>query len=266
MLTLAQASFSNLESSAGLHGVGRGSQVAEANLPIALNDLELKVTDCRWEREQALQLVHRVYNRSGLVDDNASRKRVLRQHLADETDILVAKQRGQVVFTVSLVGDGVYGMPLESLFEEEVESMRAEGLRLAEVSCLANDMDLEDKRGRFDTFVQVISLLLQTARRRGIDRLLLAVHPRHAKVYERMFGCVRCSDAREYASVRGNPAILCMHDFARLDELRYPLYEKIYTPTYSARQMDGKAMSMAEKLYFEQFLPAVDYEFVPMAA
>jgi hypothetical protein len=167
---------------------------------------------------------------------------------------------------VTLVRDGEFGMPAESLFEEEVESMRAQGMRLAEVSCLAHSNDVLDSHERFNTFVRGISLLLQTAKRRKVDRLLLAVHPRHAKVYERLFGCVRCSDAKEYAAVKGNPAILCSHDFAKLDQTGYPLYKQIYSTPYDPWQMDGTKMSEIEKQYFEQFLPTGEYEVMPMAA
>lgn len=248
-----------------------GSSLSKESYPcdriVSSSDaLILKVTDCRAEREEALRLVQRVYSRTGLTDAKSSCIRVMRQHLADETEIIVAKEASEVVFTVTLVRDGEFGLPLESLFEAEVESMRSQGMRLAEVSCLAHSNDMLDSRERFNTFVRGISLLLQTAKRRKVDRLLLAVHPRHAKVYERLFGCVRCSDAKEYAAVKGNPAILCSHDFAKLDQTGYPLYKQIYSKPYDPWQMDGTKMSEAEKQYFEQFLPVGEYEVVPMAA
>jgi hypothetical protein len=228
--------------------------------------LIMKVVDRHTERDQAFQLVHKVYCQAGLTEANYVGRRVMRQHLLDTTDVLIAKLNSQVHFTVSLVGDGDYGLPMESLFSEEVEAMRLQGIRMAEVSCLASTIDPDNKRLRFDTLVKMISLLIQTARTRGIDRLMLAVHPKHAKVYERLFGCVRCSDVKEYAAVRGNPAVLCIHDFADLDKKRYPLYEQIYGPVYDAWQIEGAPMSEAEKTYFESFLPAGEYEVVPMAA
>jgi hypothetical protein len=228
--------------------------------------LVMKVVDRYSERDQAFQLVHKVYCRAGLTEANHVGRRVMRQHLLDTTDVLIAKLNNQVHFTVSLVGDGDFGLPMESLFADEVEAMRSQGIRMAEVSCLASTIDPENKRLRFDTLVKMISLLIQAARARGIDRLMLAVHPKHAKVYERLFGCVRCSDVKEYAAVRGNPAVLCIHDFADLDIKRYPLYDQIYGPEYEPWQIDGAPMSEAEKTYFESFLPAGEYEVVPMAA
>lgn len=267
MLTASRRLVSVEEGSARLLGcktlIDQGSETPRHS---GINDgLLMKVSESKTEREQALQLVQRVYSQAGLVQDNQSRLRVLPQHLVDTTEILVGKRHSRVVFTVSLVGDGDYGLPLESLFSEEVAQMRAQGLRLAEASCLANACDFGGAKERLNTFWQGISLLFQVARDRNIDRLLLAVHPRHAKTYDRVLGCVPCTDSREYAAVRGNPAVLCRHDFAQLDRTRYPYYDRMYGHTYDRSQLSGTPMSEAEKQYFEQFLPVRDYEFMPMA-
>ena len=226
----------------------------------------IKVAETRQERQAAFRLVHDIYVRSGLIEPQPSGMRVTRHHLADGTDVLIAKRGGRVSFTLTLVRDADQGLPLDSLFAREVRSMRAEGLRLAEVSCLANADRGGDRKRQFERFVGMISLALQAARRRGVDRLLLAVHPRHARVYQRMFGCAACSQVKEYAAVRGNPAILCMHDFARTDETRYPLYEKIYGPRYAPWQLDGARMAEAERRFFAGSVAADGGDFIPMAA
>jgi len=268
MLDLSTRSFAIHSSAAPVQGPYTPvNRLTDASLYTDSSErVVMKVVDRHTEREQAFQLAHKVYCRAGLTEDNRVGKRVMRHHLLDTTDVLIAKLNGQVNFTVTLVGDGDFGLPMESLFADEVDSMRSQGVSMAEVSCLASSIDPDQKRLRFETLVSMISLLIQTARMRGIDRLMLAVHPKHAKVYERLFGCVRCSEVREYAAVRGNPAVLCIHDFADLDKKRYPLFDQIYGPVYAPWQLDGAPMSEAEKFYFEGFLPAGEYEVVPMAA
>jgi len=268
MLDLSTRSFAIQNSAVHIQGAYKPEPRLTDASPFSASSerVVMKVVDRHTEREQAFQLAHNVYCRAGLTEGNRVGKRVMRHHLLDTTDVLIAKLNGQVNFTVTLVGDGDFGLPMESLFADEVENMRSQGIRMAEVSCLASSIDPDNKRLRFETLVSMISLLIQTARRRGIDRLMLAVHPKHAKVYERLFGCVRCSDVKEYAAVLGNPAVLCIHDFADLDEKRYPLYNQVYGPTYAPWQLDGSSMSEGEKIYFEQFLPAGEYEVVPMAA
>ena len=225
----------------------------------------MRVSDNRDERAAAFQLVHRAYRETGLTEDNPMQMRVMKHHLLDTTDVLVAKRGDDVCFRVSLVRDGDFGMPAQSLFPAEIKAMRDAGIRLAEVSCVASDCPDDSKKLRFETLVKMISLTIHVARRRGTDRLLLAVHPRHAKLYQRMFGCVPCTPVKEYEAVRGNPAVLCIHDFAELDRRGYALFEEVYNSRFSPWQMDDPRMSAAEKQYLTQALQAGS-QLVPMAA
>ncbi|MDM4018342.1 N-acyl amino acid synthase FeeM domain-containing protein [Roseiconus lacunae] len=226
----------------------------------------MKVAQTFSERVAAFQLVQQMYFRAGLTNDTKVDMRVTKHHLLDTTDVLISKPDRRVDFTVTLVRDGIEGLPAESLFNEEIVAMRNEGLRLAEVSCVASAVPENDRRKCMEKLVAMIGLAIHTARRRKVDRLLLAVHPRHAKVYRRMFGCVACSDVRDYAAVEGNPAVLCMHDFKRLDETGYSLYEKIYGTQYRPWQFDGTKMTAPERAYFREQVSAEADSFVPMAA
>ncbi|WP_164103311.1 N-acyl amino acid synthase FeeM domain-containing protein [Candidatus Laterigemmans baculatus] len=228
--------------------------------------LRMKVSETREERSAAFQLVHRVYRRAGLTADNQMQMRVIPHHLLDTTEVLIAQQAEQVTFTITLVRDGLEGLPSESLFAEQVAAMRSDGLSLAEVSCVASNCGDENKKERFETLVRMISLTIHTARQRGVDRLLLAVHPRHAKVYQRLFGCVPCSGVEQYEAVQGKPAVLCMHDFDELDRRRYPLYDHVYGHQYAPWQLAGAPMSLDEKEFFHQAISVHSDQLVPMAA
>jgi hypothetical protein len=226
----------------------------------------MRVSETKSEREAAFRLVHSAYREAGLTEDNSMQMRVMKHHLLDTTDVLVAKRNDNVCFTVSLVRDGLHGLPAESLFKSEIQSMRDAGINLAEVSCVASDCADDSKKLRFETLVKMISLTIHVARRRGTDRLLLAVHPRHAKLYQRMFGCIPCTPVKEYELVRGNPAVLCVHDFAELDRRGYALFEEVYNSRFSPWQMDGARMTDAEKEYFKQALQSNSSQLMPMAA
>jgi hypothetical protein len=249
-------------------GASKGAVIRTAAIPQDSRNAShvMRVSENRAEREAAFMLVHRAYREAGLTDDNAMQMRVMKHHLLDTTDVLVAKRGDDVRFTVSLVRDGACGLPAESLFQQEVQAMREAGIKLAEVSCVASDCADDNKKQRFETLVKMISLTIHVARRRGTDRLLLAVHPRHAKLYQRMFGCVPCTDVKEYQAVRGNPAVLCIHDFAELDRRGYSLFEEVYNSRFSPWQMDGCRMSAAEKEFFRQAIHAGSADLLPMAA
>jgi hypothetical protein len=218
------------------------------------------------DRIAAFKLVHRMYLRTGLSSDNAMGMRVMPHHLLDTTDVMVAKRQGTVDFTVTLVRDGELGVPAESLFPEEIGAMRGQGIRFAEVSCMASECEDLSRTQRLDVLVKMMSLTVHVARRRGIDRLLLAVHPRHAKAYHRMFGCVPCTDVKEYDAVEGNPAVLCVHDFAKMDEQGYLFHDRIYGTNYEPWELDGTGMMDTEKKYFAKALSGKEEQLVPMAA
>lgn len=224
-----------------------------------------KICEYRHEREAAFRLVHAAYSRSGLSSTNPHQMRVIRHHLCEHTDIMITRRADQAMLTTTLVRDAGDGLPMEAVFAEEVGAMRAAGLRVAEISCLASAESLQDATQRFNQLVKIVGLTFQVARYRGIDRVLMAVHPRHAKVYQRLFGCLPCSQVREYAAVQGNPAIMCMHDFAMLDRTGYPLYKKIYGVQYHKWQLEGTRMTESEKWHFSQALPRPGDALQPVA-
>jgi hypothetical protein len=245
---------------ADAHPASRKGVVENSSAPTVM-----KVAEWRSERAAAFQLLHRAYLQAGLTFENEMQMRVTKFHLVDTTDLLVAKRNADVEFTATLVRDGQLGLPVESLFADEVAAMRSAGMKLAEVSCVASGVG-EDKRQRFETLVKMIGLTIHAARRRGVGRLLLAVHPRHARLYQRLFGCVPCSEVKQYAAVQGNPALLCAHDFAELDRRRYPLYNQIYGDYYRPWQLDGTRMTDEEIEFFQRAVHHHADDLVPMAA
>jgi len=230
------------------------------------DDLSYKVAESQEERESAFRLVYQVYREAGLMAANESGMRVTKYHLENTTDVLVAKHDDNVVFTLTSVRDGKAGLPLESIFADEVAQLRRAGLRLAEVSCLASQVPTSSKKLRFEILVNMMSLMAQQAQRNQVDRILLAVHPRHAKVYERLFGCKICSGEKTYAAVEGNPAVLCSHDFAATEIDRYPLYDASHGSTYAPWQLSSTAMSDNERAYFAGAMACGQEALVPMAA
>tara|TARA_R110002049_G_scaffold285698_3_gene466865 strand:+ start:8580 stop:9395 length:816 start_codon:yes stop_codon:yes gene_type:complete len=232
----------------------------------AADSLTYKVAETRSERQKAFHLVYDVYRQAGLMSENASKMRVTKHHLLETTDVLIARKESDVLFTISSIRDGAYGLPLEQIFPDEVDAMRGEGLNLAEVSCVASKVPTSSKKLRFEILVKMMSIMAQQAQRNRVDRLLLAVHPRHAKVYQRLFGCKILSGEKSYAAVEDNPAVLCSHDFAELEIERYPLYDAIQGPSYDPWQLAGTRMSDDELEYFADALNQGTENLVPMAA
>ncbi|HWB13934.1 MAG TPA: long-chain N-acyl amino acid synthase [Pirellulales bacterium] len=194
-----------------------------------------KVAENRHEREAAFRLVYNAYTRSGLIEENPHAMRVTPYQLLDTTDVFIAMLDDELISTVSLVCDGNLGLPMEEIYGAEVAELRARGLCVAEVSCLA------DRRRQLSrtlpVFIPLMRLLAQAARYRGIEQLLVAVHPRHAGFYRRCLSFDLMGDEKTYPVVRNNPAVALSLDFPKLDKLRPVNFDRFFYDTFFGTQL-----------------------------
>ena len=176
-------------------------------------DVVVKVAETRSERQSAFELVYQSYRRAGLCSECTSGMRWTPYQLLPTTDIIVAKLRGEVISTLSLVRDGELGLPMEEVYASEVAFRRSTGVHLAEVSCLADRRQGADRF--FGLFCDMSRLMAQLARRLGVDELLAAVHPRHSPLHRRYMAFEPIGGRREYKTVRGNPAVALSLSFSK---------------------------------------------------
>ena len=97
--------------------------------------MELKIASTQAELEACFALLHDAYVASGFMRPHPSGLRVTPYHALPTTTTLCAKVDGQVVGTLSIVREGVFGFPMQSVFD--ISGVRAKGGRIAEISALA---------------------------------------------------------------------------------------------------------------------------------
>src|SRR5438105_13373752 len=114
------------------------------------------------DRMAAFDLVYRKYVEAELIKPNRFKLRVTPYHMLPTTNMFVAGEGNRVVCTVTLIGDGELGLPMESIYPLEILDRRRRSLYVGEVSCLAFEpMPLN----RFLlVFMHVTSLVAQLAR------------------------------------------------------------------------------------------------------
>lgn len=208
------------------------------------------------QRAAAFQLVYRSYLQSSLGTRNVFKMRVTPFQLLETSQIFIALEqtpvtgreippryailasnrrsgppatglKEQVVSTVTLVKDGHLGIPMDVMFEDEVNVLRREGRTVAEVACLADAVS--DPRRFLDTFTQMTRLMAQFSRYEGVQNLLISVHPRHAKFYARYFGFRPLSDrVAECPHVKDRPAVALNLDFDLFDIEQPSSWHKIF--------------------------------------
>ncbi|HRC39626.1 MAG TPA: hypothetical protein PK420_16245, partial [Rubrivivax sp.] len=103
--------------------------------PVTRGRLELKIAHTQDELEACFSLLHDAYVASGFMRPHPSGLRVTPYHALPTTTTLCAKVDGQVVGTLSIVREGVFGFPMQAAFD--ISSVRAKEGRIAEISALA---------------------------------------------------------------------------------------------------------------------------------
>jgi hypothetical protein len=221
--------------------------------PSTTANITYQIAATREERAAAFRLVYKSYLRAGLNEPNRHEMRVTPYHLLPTTEVFIAVLRGEVISTVSLVVDGELGLPLESVYGQAVALRRQRRLLLGEVSCLA------DRRAQFrrffPVFLRLCRLMVQYARRQGLDELLVAVHPKHARFYQRFMSFELIGEETFYPAVRNHPAVALSLDFARIDRERPENYDTFFGQPLPEEQLQPRPITKAQCDYFR---PMVD--------
>lgn len=216
--------------------------------------INLAIARSRSQLEDAFRLVYRSYIRAGLQAPNPQEMRLLRHHFLTSTEVMVATKDGETISTASLIVDSPLGLPAESMYRAEIDTIRLAGIKLAEVGCLA---DRRESPARFIAMFRKLSTLItQAAAERGCHGLIAATHPRHARFYMRQLGFRRMGDIRECPYVKGNPAVLLYLNF---DAIRgTDLHEHFFGKKYPAAALSPYEWDNETRVYFQSILDQIE--------
>lgn len=189
----------------------RGETSRTITVPGVARNIQVKIASERSEWDQAFRLLAANYQARGYETPGGQPFRFSPHHILSETVTLVAKHEDRVVATLSLVPDTtVLGLPMESIFSDEIDALREQGRRLAEATCLA------DEGLTIPEFVRVFRALIRLAMQyhvsQGGDSWVISVNPRHRNFYQKVLGFVPVGSCRDYPTVQGHPAEAFMLD------------------------------------------------------
>ena len=174
-------------------------------VPGIARDIEVKIASDLDELEEAFQLVAANYRARGYEVASTKPLRFTPYHALPDTRTLVAKHDGHIVATFSIVLDNtLLGLPMESIYGEEITALRNKGHRLLETTSLA-DTGLS-VREFMQVFVALIRLGMQYHTAHGGDAYVITVNPRHKSFYSKVLGFVPLGPCRAYACVQDAPA------------------------------------------------------------
>lgn len=180
------------------------------------------------ELKTAYALVHAQYVKQGYQAEDPKGVRFTPHFGLPTSHTLVASIGDDVVGTLTIVGDGVLGLPIEKEYPYEIKALRERGARLAEVSCLVS------RRSRD---LPVLLQLLYAAYTYALHHLevtdfCVAVTTEHQHFYKRALLFKQIGPVKPYASCKGVSAVAM--------RLHLPSAEQRYLNTHTMRKMLGR--------------------------
>jgi hypothetical protein len=187
--------------------------------------LVLKIAQTKEELEACFRLLHDAYVGSGFMKPDPSGMRINIYHALPTTTTLCAKFDGEVVGTISLIRESVFGFPLQSIFD--LTEIRENQGRIAEVSALAVHQKFRNTGGSI-LFPLMKFMYEYCTHFFDTRHLVIAVNPNRIEMYESLLLFERLTEnsIEDYDFVNGAPAIGASLDLHVAPETLKQVYDK----------------------------------------
>ncbi len=174
-----------------------------------------RVARTRQELEGAFSIVYKEYLKRGYIPKGyKSNLRISLYNALPTTTTFVAKQGRKVVAGVTLIPDSPLGVPMDKIYKEELDILRRDGCKIAEVSQLAIDTELFGK-GFFSMFnfnklmfiFKLFKVLFDYVMSiNELTDLCIAVNPSHQYLYKFLY-FEQFAGLKYYGPVNRAPAV-----------------------------------------------------------
>ena len=159
----------------------------------------------------AWRLLYETYLRVGFIQAGSPQLHLVPQAIGPQTLVVLGHIRGDIVSTISAIGDNPLGLPLDTVFPEELSKIRDKGGKLVEIGLFADRRDVLGQTGRtFHALFELMRYTFYYGRYMGATDYLCGIPPKRARLYQRTFGFFPVGEVKSYATVEGNPVQL-MH-------------------------------------------------------
>ena len=223
--------------------------------------IAIKIASEQAEWEQVFQLLADNYRARGYEVEGSQPFRFTPYHVLPDTMIFVAKHQERILATLSLVPDtSLLGLPMESIYGDEVADLRRQGRCLGEATSLA-DSDLSS-REFLQAFQAMIKLGMQYHVTRGGDTFVITVNPRHGGFYQKVLGFVPLGSCRAYPSVMDHPAEAYLVDRKLMEANAPKMYHEVFGELLPRQVLAPPAWSAERVRYFGTRSTQTDAEMI----
>lgn len=187
--------------------------------------LVLKIAQTKEELTACFRLLHDAYVGSGFMKPDPSGMRVTIYHALPTTTTLCAKFDGEVVGTLSLIRESVFGFPMQAIFD--LQEIREKKGRIAEVSALAIHPKFRNTGG---TILFPLMKFMYEYCTTFFDtrHLVIAVNPNRIEMYESLllFKRLTANPVDHYDFANGAPAVGASVDLHLAPRIFKRIYRK----------------------------------------
>lgn len=153
----------------------------------------------------AWQLVYTAYRRKKLIHPNRHRLHTTPYATGAHSAIFTGYIGPVVVSTMTGILDNSIGLPLDRVYRNELDELRAQGRKLMEISLFA---DRRENLARSSAaLLQLMRWVWHWGMLEGVTDFVIGVHPRHARFYSRAFGFEPAGPERVYPAVNDHPVV-----------------------------------------------------------
>ncbi|MFH0724908.1 MAG: hypothetical protein V2B19_00890 [Pseudomonadota bacterium] len=137
-------------------------------------------------------------------------------HALPETTTFVGKKDDAVVHTLTLFQDSALGLPMDSVYKAELDGLRVQGRKIAEVGALAAHPDIQYND---QTALMHGNKIMRSYGRNhlGVDDLVIAINPKHRWFYEHVLLFEKIGDLTYYDYVKKAPAVAYRLDLRSIE-------------------------------------------------
>lgn len=185
------------------------------NRPQPLSEtLPLRFSVARSPQEvmSAWGLVYDAYRQLGIIDPNPWGIHTTTHAFTNQTAVIRGCFGRRCVSTVTTYLDHPeHGLPLDSVYHDELNQLRDRGYNIMELGLLA-DRRSEIKRSR-PALLDLMRWASYFGILNGFRQAVVGIHPHHAKFYDKCFGFEVIGEVHRYDLVNGAPVVPLFVDY-----------------------------------------------------
>lgn len=213
-------------------------------------DAGLSFHICQTQQEvaEAWELLYRVYLKVGYIAPNPFEMHTSPCAVGAHTAVMQARIGQVVVGTISSINDSPLGLPLDKVYPRELQALRDQGCKLAEVGLFADRR--EGMERSFTTILELMRYTYYFSRYSGGTDVVCGIPPRRAKLYAHAFGFDIIGQPTTYAAVQDNPVVLLRTNLDKACEnrARHRGFDYFLRTAFDLAEFDSRFMFGADDM------------------